>query len=99
MKKCKFDFEMILLGKDSQRRLGRMPIDPDFVPAIEAVLFDLLRKRGPGHDTCANDVKIEPLFAPRVGPDRIKGFRVAVDGESRDALKSEFPLGYFEPLA
>jgi proteasome lid subunit RPN8/RPN11 len=84
---------------DAGRTLGQLPIEPDWLPALECATFECVRQgRLPALATIPSGV-VEPVWHETTGEPYVRAFRAVVADEHGELMSVHIPLGYVRPLA
>jgi hypothetical protein len=87
------------MRSDDGRRLGQLPIEPDWIPALECATFEGVRQgRFPALATVPSGV-VEPVWSSTVGEPYVSAFRAVVADEEGGLVSAPIPLGYVRALA
>ena len=89
---CPFQFSLEFTGPEKQP-LGQFPIDPDWLPAEEALRFEMLRQ-GRDMPLRGNDIDIIPHWSESGAP-FVASFSVIAAGAPAVPL----PVSFFRPEA
>ncbi len=80
-------------------RLGRVPLEPDWVPMREWAWFDALRAGREVLDRRSGDGRIAPVWHPSLGEPYLGGFRVELNDGAGEPHVAEIPSTYFARMA
>jgi proteasome lid subunit RPN8/RPN11 len=84
---------------DEGRSVGQLPIEPDWMPALECATFEGVRQgRLPALATIPSGV-VEPLWSDTVGEPYVSAFRAVVADEGGELVSVHIPVGYVSALA
>ena len=93
-----YQFAIELFAPDG-RRLGQVPVAPDWEPALESAAFAGIRRGRLPAMTGTPSGTVEPIWHADLGEPYVRAFRAQVACADGDVVSSEIPTAYVRALA